>query len=69
MNPTESKIFKVDKFVNKLDLKAFLDDNSRLPCEITGSSFLDKNKNLVIMDKLEIINNSKLHKPFSKCPM
>ena len=39
-----SKIFNVDKFVNNLDAKAFLYDNSTLLCNCTGSLFVNENQ-------------------------
>ena len=67
-NPIGSKIFNFNKFVNKLDVKAFLDDNSTLPCECSGSQFIDKDHNHVITGNLKIISNNKLRKLFSKGP-
>ena len=42
-NATGSKIFNFNKFRNTLDVQGFLDDNSTLPWECTGSPFVDKN--------------------------
>lgn len=44
-------------------MKGFLGDNFTLPCECTCSSFVDKDHNLIIKDKLrKIISNNKLLK-------
>ena len=63
-----SKICKFNKFVNNLNVKAFLDDNSTLSCECAGCSFVDKDYNQVTTDNLKIITNNKWRKPFSKGP-
>ena len=52
------KILNFIKFVNNLDMKAFLDDNSTLN--------LDKDNNHIITGNLKIISNNKLSKFFSK---
>ena len=52
------KILNFIKFVNNLDMKAFLDDNSTLN--------LDKDNNHIITGNLKIISNNKLSKLFSK---
>ena len=52
------KILNFIKFVNNLDMKAFLDDNSTLN--------FDKDNNHIITGNLKIISNNKLSKLFSK---
>ena len=68
INPIGSKIFKLNKFGNNLDVKAFLDNNSTVPCESTGCSFVDKYHHHVMTGNLKIITNDKLRKFFSKAP-
>ena len=53
-NPIGSKIFKLNKFGNNLDVKAFLDNNSTVPCESTGCSFVDKYHHHVMTGNLKI---------------
>ena len=67
-NEVGSKIFNFNKFVNNLNGKAFLDDNSTLSCECTISQSVDKDHNHNIRGNLKIIFNNKLWKLFSKCP-
>ena len=45
MNLIGSKNFNFNKFINNLNLKAFLDDNHILPCDCTCSPFVDKDHN------------------------
>ena len=49
-----------NKFVNNLDVKLFLDDNSTLPCDSVSSPFVNKDHNYIITVNLNIINNNKL---------
>ena len=47
---------------NNLDAEAFLNDNYTLTCVCTGSRFVNKDQNHIIMSKLKIINNNELLK-------
>ena len=51
---------------DNIDVKAFLDDNFTLPCNCTGSPFVDKDHNHIITRNLKIINKNKSRKLFSK---
>ena len=66
MNPIKSKIFNFLKFIDNLDVKAFLDNNSTMHCGCTGSPFMDKDLKHIITDSFKIIENKKLRKFFSK---
>ena len=66
LNPIGSKHFNFNKFVNKLDMKALLDDISTLPSDCTDSRFVDKDLNHIINGNLKIIENNKLCKHFRK---
>ena len=50
MNPIGSIIFNFNKFVNNLDVKTFLDDNSTLVCDCTCATFVDNDHNHIITD-------------------
>ena len=45
MNLIGSKNFNFNKFINNLNIKAFLDDNHILPSDCTCSPFVDKDHN------------------------
>ena len=66
MNTIGSKIFSLVKFVNNLDLKVFLDDNSTLPCNSISFLFVDKDHNHIITVNFKNIKNNKLQKLFSE---
>ena len=63
-----SKIFNQNKFIRSLNLEAFLKDESILPCECTGSHFIDSHHKHIVTGDLSIITNNKLRKLFSKGP-
>jgi len=66
--PIESKIFNFNNFVNTLDLNAFVNDNTILPCNCANSPFIDNHHKHILTGNLNIIENSKLRKLFSKGP-
>ena len=61
-NATGSKISNFNKFRNTLDVQGFLDDNSTLPWECTGSPFVDKNfsRKVQSTEKTELLIMTKL---------
>ena len=62
-------MFNLDKFGKDLDLEAFNDDNSILPCEYEGSEFKDSHhKHIVSGDVQSIVTNIQLKDLFLKGP-
>ena len=49
-------------------MKAFLNENSILPCERTGSPIADKVHRHIVTGNSKVITNNKLHELFSKGP-
>ena len=49
-------------------MNVFLDDNPNLPCEFTGSAFLEKDHNHIIKNKVNFLINNKLRNLFTKGP-
>ena len=60
-NAVGSKIFIFNKFVDNLDMMAFLDIFT-LPCDCAGYLIFDKSHNHFITGNLKIISNNKLPK-------
>ena len=65
MNPIGSNIFNFNKFVNNLDVKTFLDDNSTLACDCTCSPFVDNDHNHIITDHSKKLLITKSYANFS----
>ena len=63
-----SKISNFDKFVSDLDVKAFLRDNTILPCNCAGSGFVDTDQRLIVTGDLRTVGNNKWRKLFIKGP-
>ena len=63
-----SKIFDFNKLIRNLDVKAFAQNNSILPCSCEDSDFIDKDHQNILTGDLLIIKNSKLRKLFAKGP-
>ena len=63
-----SKIFNFNKFVKELDLTAFLQDETILPCNCHQSPFIDTHHQHIITGNLRLVANNKLRKLFSKGP-
>ena len=63
-----SKIFNYNKFVSKLDLNAFLRDETILPCNCVNSPFVDDHHGHIITGDLRIVTDSKLRNLLSKGP-
>ena len=61
-NAIASKISNCNNFVNNLDVKVFFYDNSTLPCEYTGSPFVDKDHGHITTGNLKIITSNALCK-------
>lgn len=53
MNPIGFQILKFNKFVDNLDVKAFVDDYSTLPCDYKGSPFVHKDHNHIMTDQFK----------------
>ena len=67
-NSIHSKLFNYKKFVQSLDVDAFLADNNILPCECHQSPFLNHDHNHIITGNLEIVTDSKLRNLIAKGP-
>jgi len=63
-----SKVFNYNKFVNKLDLDAFLRDETILPCNCANSPFIDSHHGHIITGDLKVVTDSKLRNLLSKGP-
>ena len=63
-----SKIFNYNKFVSKLDLNAFLRDETILPCNCANSPFIDNHHGHIITGDLKVVTDSKLRNLLSKGP-
>ena len=63
-----SKIFNYNKFVSKLDLNAFIEDETTLPCDCVNSPFIDNDHGHVITGDLKIVTDLKLRNLLSKGP-
>ena len=66
--PIRSKIFNFNKFVTTLDVEAFLQDESILPCNCSDSPYKDKHHGHIISGDLRLVTNNKLRKLFTKGP-
>ena len=66
--PVGSKIFNFNKFSSSLDVKSFLKDSSILPCSCSDSEFRDPHHKHIITGDLNIVDNIKLRKLFSRGP-
>ena len=68
-NTIHSTLFNFNKFVKDLNLEAFDDENSILPCECEGSEFKDSHhKHIVSGDVKSIVTNVQLRDLFLKGP-
>ena len=68
-NTIHSTLFNFNKFVKDLNLEAFDDENSILPCECEGSEFKDSHhKHIVSGDVKSIVTNVRLRDLFLKGP-
>ena len=65
-NPIRSKIFNFNQFVSNQHVKAFPQNNTNLPCNCAGSSFLDKDHRNIETGELPIVENNKSRKFFIK---
>ena len=65
ITPIGFKVFNFNKFINNVNVKAFLNDSSTLPCDCAGSSFVDKDHKPNITAGLEITDDDNLRKLFS----
>ena len=63
-----SKIFNYKKFVQSMDVDAFLSDETILPCECHTSSFCDQDHKHVITGNLDLVTDLKLRNLISKGP-
>ena len=63
-----SKLFNYKKFVQSLDVDAFLQDNTILPCECDHSQFLNKDHGHIISGDLNIITDERLRALLTKGP-
>ena len=61
-------IFDFNRFVKNLNAKAFLNDNSILPCDCTGFLFAAKDDNYITRVDSRVAVSNKLFKHFSKGP-
>ena len=50
-----------------VDVKAFLQENTILPCKYPSSSFIDKDYRHIVTGDIRIVGNNKLKKLFAKC--
>ena len=66
--PIRSKIFNYKTTVQDIDVEAFLEDPSILPCSCADSPFKDPHHGHIITGDLSIVNNNKLRKLISKGP-
>ena len=67
-NTIRGKLFNYKKFVQSLDVDAFLQDNTILPCECDHSTFTDAHHAHIVTGNLDIVNNEKLQILISKGP-
>ena len=67
-NSIRSKIFNFNKSVSNLDVRGFLQDNTNLPCNCSGSGFIDKDHRNRVTGDLRIVGNNKLSTLFTKGP-
>ena len=63
-----SKIFNYKKTIQELDVDAFLEDSTTLPCSCADSSFIDAHHGHIITGDLRIVENNKLRKLLTKGP-
>ena len=63
-----SSIFNYNKFISNLDLDAFIQDPTILPCECSTSLFMDDFHKHIICGDLSIVQNKDLQKLFQKGP-
>ena len=61
-NTIGSKISNFNNFVNNLDVKVFLYDNSTLPREYTVSPFVAKDHDHIATGNVKVITNNELFK-------
>lgn len=59
------EIFDFNRFDKNLDAKAFLNDNSILPCDCTGFLFVAKDDNHITAVDLRVVVSNALFKHFS----
>ena len=67
-NSIRSKLFNYKDFVQNLDVDAFVEDNSTLPCECLNSPYVDPHHNHILTGDLNIISESKLRGLIAKGP-
>ena len=67
-NTIRGKLFNYKKFVQSLDVDAFLQDNTILPCECDHSPFTDAHHAHIVTGNSDIVSNDKLRKLISKGP-
>ena len=63
-----SKLFNYKEFVQTLDVDAFIEDNTILPCDCFHSPFVDSDHNHIITGDLNIISDPKLRGLVAKGP-
>ena len=63
-----SKIFNFNSFTTSLDVQAFVNDPTTLPCNCENSPFKDDYHDHIITGDLRIIENNKLRKLMTKGP-
>ena len=67
-NSIHSKLFNYKKFVQSLDVDAFLLSNDIFPCECRQSSFSNSDHNHIITGNLDIVPNVRLRNLIAKGP-
>ena len=63
-----SKIFNFNKSFSNLGVKAFLPDNTILPCNCAGFDFIDKDHQHIVTGVFQFVRNNKRRKLFTKGP-
>ena len=63
-----SKLFNYKEFVQTIDVDAFIQDNTILPCDCAGSPFVDPDHNHILTGDLNIVSDSKLRGLIAKGP-
>ena len=66
--PIASTIFNFKKFVETLDIDAYLNDETILPCFCHNSPFTDPHHKHIVSGNLQIVTVNKLRKLLSKGP-
>ena len=67
-SPIRSKLFNYKEFVQSLNVNAFINDNSILPCQCAQSHLTNPDHHHIISGDLSIVDNTKLRNLISKGP-